>query len=614
MTSRFTIGRRAMLQAMGLGAAAAAAGAQEEVLEAAPIFQHGVASGDPLSDRVILWTRVSVDAADAPIPVTWEVSETDTFDALVAEGKGTASAARDYTVKIDVSGLKPGKRYVYRFKALDQVSPVGHTMTLPVGDVESMTIASCSCSNYPYGFFHVYRQIAANADIDIVLHLGDYIYEYAKGTYSDPSVEAKGRIADPETEILTLQDYRKRYALYRSDPDLQAAHQAHPFVAIWDDHEISNNTWSAGAENHQPGTEGLFEERRDAALKAYDEWMPTRADMRRPWRSIDLGDLARLVVLDTRLWGRDKQLNYATDFDPRTIAVDVSDQDNPKPLRTPDAQATMAATKVERLAVPFDMREKPPKPLLDLDVIRTFDPKDAPPYLTYLPDVGGFKEKLEEPARTLLGEEQEAWLGPQLEGSKKRGQPWQILAQQVLMAKVFIPKDVGTYASDEDNALSESLRAVAQLVPFGLPLNMDAWDGYPAARQRLFDQARQFAKNLIVLAGDTHNSWVSQLTDKRGPVGWEVATPSVSSPGFEGYLPIAPETVEAGLKDASPDVKYMNAKDRGYVTIRLTREEAIARYHYVSTVKSRDFDAKDGPVFRVVPGGAPDETTLEPVV
>ena len=271
------------------------------------VFRHGVASGDPRADRVILWTRVS--GATGEVPVRWTLAANPTFTRVVARGETPTGAARDFTVKVDVTGLTPATTYYYRFDALGGRSPVGRTRTLPGAGAGRVRIALASCANYPHGFFNVYGRIADRADVDVVLHLGDYIYEYEHGHYADPMLE--GRAVDPANETRALDDYRRRYAQYRTDPDLQEAHRQHPFVAVWDDHEIANNTWSTGAENHQP-EDGDFFARRDAAYQAYLEWLPMRdtGSARQPliYRSFALGDLADLVMLDTRLAGRDQEV------------------------------------------------------------------------------------------------------------------------------------------------------------------------------------------------------------------------------------------------------------------------------------------------------------------
>jgi alkaline phosphatase D len=273
------------------------------------VFRHGVASGDPLTDSVILWTRVTAPAGSRP-DVAWEVARDPLFKRVVLRGAVPTGAERDFTVKLDAGGLEPATAYYYRFSSLGERSPIGRTKTLPVASVERVRLAIASCSNLPYGFFNVYRRIAARADLDAVLHLGDYIYEYENGRYGDG--KPYKRIPAPDREIIALADYRVRHAQYKADPDLQEAHRQHPWIVVWDDHEVANNTWRDGAENHQPDRgEGAFPARRDAAVRAFFEWMPIREDRatRQPriYRTFPFGSLADLIMLDTRVIDRDEQ-------------------------------------------------------------------------------------------------------------------------------------------------------------------------------------------------------------------------------------------------------------------------------------------------------------------
>lgn len=277
-------------------------------------FRHGVASGDPLADRVVLWTRVTPPAGAAgPVPVRWLVARDAALTTPVAHGDAVASASRDFTVKVDAAGLAPGTSYYYAFEALGGGSPIGRTRTLPTGSPDRLRLAVCSCSNLPYGFFNPYARIARRADLDLVLHLGDYIYEYANGTYGDGT--ALGRIPEPNREIVSLSDYRTRHAQYKRDADLQEVHRQHPFAAVWDDHESANNAWKDGAQNHQPW-EGDWQERRSNAVRAYLEWMPIREvpgdGEDRIYRGFRFGDLADLSMLDTRLL-RDRQVREEGD-------------------------------------------------------------------------------------------------------------------------------------------------------------------------------------------------------------------------------------------------------------------------------------------------------------
>jgi alkaline phosphatase D len=266
-----------------------------------------VASGDPLADRVILWTRAE-GAGAASVEATWRVARDPELRDVVVSGNARTGPERDYTVKVDAPGLAPDTRYWYAFSAGGHDSPTGRTRTLPAPDaaVDHLRLAFTSCANYPVGFFNVYGLIAQRPDLDLVLHLGDYIYEYANGRYGDGT--ALGRIPLPDREIVSLDDYRLRYATYRSDPDLQEVHATHPFVCIWNDHELAGNAWRDGAGNHDPATEGSWRERRRAAVQAYLEWMPIRetgpGGEGRIYRSFRYGRLADLCMLDARLVGR----------------------------------------------------------------------------------------------------------------------------------------------------------------------------------------------------------------------------------------------------------------------------------------------------------------------
>jgi alkaline phosphatase D len=271
-------------------------------------FRHGVASGDPLADRVILWTRVS--SARPAVDVRWSVATDAAMKTVVARGEGPTGPARDYTVKVDVTGLLPSTTYYYRFDIDGAQSPIGRTRTLAAGAATRVRLGVVSCSNYPYGYFNAYGALAKRPDLDAVVHLGDYMYEYANGGYGDGL--PLGRVPSPDKETIALEDYRQRHAQYKTDPDLQDVHRQHPFIVVWDDHELANNAWIGGAGNHNPAEgEGDWFVRRNAAVQAFFEWMPIREDARalspRIYRTLRFGDLMDLVLLDTRLVGRDEQ-------------------------------------------------------------------------------------------------------------------------------------------------------------------------------------------------------------------------------------------------------------------------------------------------------------------
>ena len=495
-------------------------------------FTHGVASGDPLDDRVILWTRVLPESGSMErLLGRWQLAADAKFERIVAEGEAVADPQRDNTVKIDAVGLAPDTQYWYRFTFNEVVSPVGRTRTLPSGACEQFSIGVCSCSNYPQGFFNAYRDMA-EASIDLVMHLGDYIYEYANDRYSNlVAIEELGRSIQPAHEILSLEDYRQRYALYRTDPDLQAAHAAHPWICVWDDHELANNTWREGAENHNEG-EGDFHLRMAIARRVYHEWMPIRTPAQTEqgpiYRSFKVGSLADIIMLDTRLTGRDEQLDYRRDL----IGAELT---------------------------PAQFRER----------------------------------HLDDPTRTMLGADQYSWLSNQLAASKSRGATWQFVGQQVLMGKLIMPaispEELAQVELPERSR--EYVGSIARLSAYQLPMNLDAWDGYPACRARVFERLLEDASNPVVVAGDTHNGWAFNLRDKDdAPVGVEVGCPGISSPGIENYFPLPAEQLRAALLASSSELVALESEHRGWALITLTPDVMTSRWRLVSTVLSRDYD------------------------
>jgi alkaline phosphatase D len=509
-------------------------------------FLHGVASGDPLTDRVIIWTRVTPQS-EGQVRIEWELASDPDFTTIIVEGSGATSAAVDYTVKVDVEGLEPGTLYYYRFITDGKTSVAGKTRTLPEGSIQTASFAVVSCANYPAGYFNVYREIAKQ-EVDAVLHLGDYLYEYDSEGYASDRAEEFGRVVDPKNELLSLSDYRKRYAQYHSDSDLQAAHAAHPFFIVWDDHEVANDSWSDGAQNHNPDTEGNYAERKLVAMQAWYEWLPVRppANMNDIiYRRFQYGDLLDLLMLDTRLIGRDEQFTY-DDF-----ATDG---------------------------------------IIDVDKARV-----------------GFADS----NRTLLGSEQLEWLREQLSQSSAR---WQVLGQQVLSGRYSIPASLiealDPSLTDEINvgkgtaALLSAVEAKSTppeertpeqqaLVDSAVPYNPDAWDGYGFERDELLTFATQLGSKLVVLAGDTHNAWTTQLTTTDGNIaGVEFGCTSVSSPGFDGEGLLGPVNAAlfgplvVGLID---DLKYANLVGRGYLYIQFSPEEVVATHRFITTVDSKEY-------------------------
>jgi len=511
-------------------------------------FLHGVASGDPLADRVILWTRVTPEVQGL-VQVFWEVSRDSRFTDIVTSGSGITSAEVDYTVKVDVEGLQPGSSYYYRFVTGENISPRGMTRTLPQGPVDSASFAVVSCSNYPAGYFNVYREVAQQ-EVDAVLHLGDYLYEYGAGGYASDRAEEFGRVVEPPHEIIALDDYRQRYGLYRTDPDAQAAHAAHPFIIVWDDHEIANDTWREGAQNHNPATEGEFAARKVAAIQAWYEWQPVRppSDVDEViYRRFQYGDLIDLLMLDTRVIGRDQQLSYS-EF------------------------ATGGSIDVEQAR-------------------------------------SGFGDS----NRTLLGETQLEWLREQLSQSSARWQVLgqQVLfGRYLLPAAVMEALDPSLAGPDslakgvaavlaaidaKNKAPQDRTMEEQALLDSGIPYNLDAWDGYAFERDQLLSFAGSLGSKLVTLAGDTHNAWNSQLTTTQGDiVGVEFGCASVSSPGLDGVL----GTDTAGLfsplvSTLVDDLKYANLTGRGYLHLQFTGEEVRATQRFVTTITAQDYAIDD---------------------
>jgi alkaline phosphatase D len=329
--------RRALKLAAVTGTGLAAAGLARSTATAAPdagsagrqsVFLHGVASGDPRPDAVVLWTRATPTPASTPgsgvgpaVTVEWEVAREADFQRIVRRGEARTGPEQDHTVKVDADGLEPATTYWYRFRLQGATSPAGRTRTAPAADAEvsRLRMAVVSCANMQAGWFTAYRHLAARHDLDLVVHLGDYFYEYGPGQVSDLIV----RPHDPPWETVSLSDYRRRHAQYKADADLQALHAAAPWVITWDDHESANDAWSGGAANHTPGAEGEWSARRAAAQQAYAEWMPVRfGPDGQIYRRLRFGRLASLSMLDLRTY-RDEQasslLDPALDDPDRTI-------------------------------------------------------------------------------------------------------------------------------------------------------------------------------------------------------------------------------------------------------------------------------------------------------
>ncbi len=275
-------------------------------------FYHGVASGDPLSDKVIIWTRVTPDnSTQNQISVDWMFSLDTTFTNIVTQGTYVTDSTKDYTVKVDVAGLQPNTYYFYKFRSNNLNSVIGRTKTIPTGNIDSLRLAIVSCASWEHGWFNAYERLKNRNDIDAVLHLGDYIYEYNTGGFASNNVTQQGRTVEPTNEIISQKDYLIRHSHYKLDKNLRELHQQYPFITVWDDHETANDSYKDGADNHTEGTEGLWQERKKFGITAYQLWMPIRlqnvTDSSQIWRNFQFGNLFNLYMLDTRLHDRDKQ-------------------------------------------------------------------------------------------------------------------------------------------------------------------------------------------------------------------------------------------------------------------------------------------------------------------
>ena len=507
-------------------------------------FAQGVASGDPLTDRVILWTRATPQGAQgtppqhtSSVPVRWQISGTRDFDSVLREGRVEAGPASDWTVKVDVDGLEPGTTYYYRFLAGESASPVGRTKTLPEGGVEQARFAVCSCSNFPFGYFNAYDHIARNDAFDAVIHLGDYIYEYGPDGYGAEYGVQLGREHQPAREIVSLSDYRVRHRQYKSDMASQAMHAAHPLIAIWDDHETTNNSWENGAQNHQPAMEGDWETRRRAAMQAYYEYMPVREPQpgrarEALYRAYAYGDLLTLASIETRLTSRAEEIDRA-------------------------ALMERISTKEEAL-----------------NWYETLKADDS---------------------RYLMGAEQRHFIAQALGRSAASGQPWRVVANQVIMADVVTP-DLTPYEDSPDIAkIAEEWPGIYAFIAsskLGLPQNFDAWDGYPAAREGFYGELKAAGvSDLVVLTGDTHEWWANDLYTEAGDkMGIELGASGITSPGGGAYLGDAAADLSLLTTRTNRSIRYHSSMSRGYIDLTLNADgTGHADFVSMDTIISRDY-------------------------
>ena len=524
-------------------------GSDEKEVYTGQGFNEGVASFDPSQDKVILWTRYTPSSQEQAKPLIYlDVAKDKDFSTVVVSQSVEVDINSDYTVYADVSKLTSNTKYYYRFRneVTKSRSVTGETKTLPAaGEASEVKLAVVSCANYQAGLFNVYGAVA-DSNAEVVVHLGDYIYEYQAGGYG--SNTTVNRAHKPSGEIITVADYRERYRQYRSDPQLQKAHQLKPFICVWDDHEIANNAYKDGAQNHQ-STEGSYTTRKSSAIQVWHEYLPARVqDNAKIYRNFEIAGLVNLLMLDTRIIGRDKQLDYSDYLSGNTLNSTkfLLDWQNPQRTILGSEQRNWLTSTVN------SSRSK---------------------WQVFGSQV--LMGKIYVPAELLLFTNQIATgiNDPILFANYQR------IATELVQIKSRLLAG--------DPTLTAAEKARVQTV---LPYNLDSWDGYPAEREAIY--AATSGKKVISVAGDTHNAWHSLLTDANGrKVGTEFATSSITSPGFEGIFGTnaqiigAFEQANALLVD---DLQYFDAARRGYLMASFTASEAKAEWRYVGSITTQD--------------------------
>ena len=568
---RHFLTKSATLAAVSSSAALVACGDSNGPLTPAQ-FLYGVASGDPLADRVMLWTHAKRPNLESDVNLTWQVATDNGFTNIVKSGTVMASIAAGNTAKVDATGLTAGTTYYYKFTdETGAASLVGTTRTLPALTVTSVKFAVFSCTLYSAGFFNVYES-ALSSGAEFAVHLGDYIYEYGSDPVKFGNTDATttpagtavslGRVVSPTNDIVSLTDYRTRYALYRSDPNLQALHAKMPWITVWDDHEFTNNAYATGAQNHNTATQGDWATRKATAAKVYHEWMPIRTpdvnDLFKIYRKFDFGTLFSLHMVDTRIEGRTKQV-YGWYGDPL------------EPTIQPYAWAD---------------------------------------YTAGLTPVGGVYP---DAANKMMSDTQFTWLTGNIAAATTT---WQIMANQDIMAKLWYPATVVAAFAVSPAAFQTAMMSyltlkatnptAAAAVP-KVPINMDSWDGYPIYRETLLQTIRATGKKFVTLSGDSHNAWFNDLRTLNGAtkVGVEFATTSVTAPGYESaglgdlapYIDgsaLAPGGANASRAGLIDDVNYVETKRRGYLLMTVTATNVKGEYVFVDNIRSKTYTASVG--------------------
>jgi len=540
-------------------------------------FNYGVASGDPLTDRVILWTHAKYAGFADSVLLTYQVATDASFSTIVSTGSVTASESTGYTAKVDATGLTAGSEYYFRFVRDQWISPVGFTRTLPASSATSVKFAVFSCTLYSAGYFNAYDH-ATKSGAQYAVHLGDYIYEYGSdpAKFGNSEAVTLGRVTAPANDIVSLEDYRTRYALYRTDPNLKALHAAMPWITVWDDHEFTNNAWVDGAENHNSTTQGPWSARKAIAARVYHEWMPIRtqdtANLLKIYRRFDFGNIFSLHMVDTRIEGRDKQYDAYGDADGG----------------------------ITRYVTALTTRS------------------DA--------------------THRMMSTTQQAWL---TNGMAASTATWQIMGNQDIMARMWFPASVlqaqatatvspttanlqavttaisnfltakGTKAVGGQGALTPTQVALLDKTTNPrLPYNLDSWDGYPLQRETILQTIKAQGKKFITISGDSHNGWftnLTTLTDEK--VGVEFAGSSVTSPGFESAglgglassldgTAVVPGGFGMGL-GLVDDLNYVDTIRRGYLLMTATATSVKGEYVYVDNIKTTTYVASVGKTITV---------------
>lgn len=500
------------------------------------IFSHGVASGDPDESSVVIWTRLS--GSEGALSTRWRVATDNSMLNVVASGNAQTDQSRDYTVKVVVEDLDPGQQYFYDFESEGESSVTGRTKTLPVGHVENLVFAVVTCSNYAFGYFNAYDAIANDMSVDLVVHLGDYIYEHGEDGFGGDVAARIGRAHNPSHETLTLADYRVRHAQYKTDAASQAMHAQQPLIVIWDDHETANNPWMNGAENHDQ-SEGDWNARRQASLQAYYEWLPIRepasgGTMAEYWRHFKFGDLVSLITLESRHTGRSQQLSY----------------------------------------------------------------DDYLPNFQNLEQAREFKESvLEDTSRNMLSEPMEDFLAAQLKESVEANRRWRLIGNQSVIARSISPKLNKSFFEELMQTLDEAgatkLKSLTRFGDLELPDDLDTWEGYPAARERFYDIAKAAGTNdLLVLSGDSHSFWANQLFDENdNAMGLELGATGVTSP--RSLLVLGDEGLKRFDESNAADNKeivWSDGRHRGFIRLSIDHQSIHADFIAVSNVETREYE------------------------